>query len=127
MPLYNDDNSVKENLEVHFCYPVKQNEYDEKKRSLVFLRNTKTTDKQLKRAARLTSGEINFESKNVIRNENGYIAGIILVAKKSSDESKSAFCKDTTRWTISFNIICSPSETGALRYDNLSLAKKNYD
>jgi len=93
----------------------------------VFLRNTDTTDKQLKRATRLTSGEIGYKSKNVIKNEDGYIAGIILVAKESNDDSKRAFCKENTRWTVSFNIMCNPSETGALSYDKFSFAKKNYD
>lgn len=105
---------------------MQQKEYFDS-RSLVFLRNTETNDRQLKRAARLTSGDISFKSKNVIMNENGYVAGIILVAKESSDNSKSAFCKENTRWTVSFNIMCDPSETGPLWYEKFSFAKKNYD
>jgi uncharacterized protein (UPF0216 family) len=47
LDLQNDSTKVKEKLEVHFCNPVLQNESDEKKRSLVYLRNTETTDSQL--------------------------------------------------------------------------------
>jgi hypothetical protein len=53
----------------------------------VFLRNTKTFDEQLKRAARLTSGLNSFSSKNVLRSKNGDISGISLVAKESTDNS----------------------------------------
>jgi hypothetical protein len=47
----------------------------------VYLRNNWTTDEQLMRAARLTSGENNFSSKNVFRTSNGDVFGIILVAE----------------------------------------------
>jgi len=43
LELDNDANGVKEKLEVHFCNPVLQNESN-KKKSLVFLRNTETAD-----------------------------------------------------------------------------------
>jgi hypothetical protein len=75
------------------------------------------------RTARLTSGENSFSSKNLITNTTGIIIGISLVAEESSDESKDAFCKDNTRWTISFNIMCNESETGALSYDKFSFTK----
>ena len=52
--------TVKEKLEVRFCNPAFQNESVQKKRSLVFLRNAVTTDEQLKRAARFTSGDNSF-------------------------------------------------------------------
>lgn len=61
----NDANGVQENLEVHFCNPVKQNDSNNN-RSLVYLRNIETADNQLKRAARLTSGDNSFSSKNVL-------------------------------------------------------------
>ena len=78
--LDSDPNDVKEKLEVHFCNPVLQNKSPEKKRSLVYLRNTDTADDQFKRAARLTSGDNSFSSKNVLRNGNGDITGINLIA-----------------------------------------------
>jgi hypothetical protein len=59
--LDNDVNGSKEKLEVHFCNPVLQDE-SINERSLVFLRNTETADPQLKRAARLTSGDNSFSS-----------------------------------------------------------------
>ena len=43
--LDNDVQSAKEKLEVHFCNPVLQNEFAQNQKSLVFLRNTETTDK----------------------------------------------------------------------------------
>jgi hypothetical protein len=86
LDLDNDANAVKEKLEVHFCNPVLQNDTI-KKRSLVFLRNTETADNKLKRAARLTSGDNSFSSKNVLRNGNGDISGISLFAQESSDDS----------------------------------------
>jgi hypothetical protein len=92
------------------------------KKSLVFLRKTDTADDQLKRAARLTSGDSSFGSKTVLRNDNGDITGINLVAQESSDQEKSAFCKDNTRWTVSFNVMCSPTETKALSYDKFTFA-----
>ena len=113
MDLDGDVNAAKEKLEVHFCNPVLQNE-SINKRSLVYLRNTDTADNLLKRDARLTSGDNSFSSKDVLRNDNGDISGISLVAQASSDDSKSAFCKGTTRWTVSFNVMCNPTETGAL-------------
>ena len=113
MDLDNDANAVKEILEVHFCNPVLQNNATSK-RSLVYLRNTETADPELKRAARLTSGDNSFSSKNVLRNDNGDILGISLVAQDSSDDSSSAFCKGTTRWSVSFNVMCNASETRAL-------------
>ena len=113
LDLDNDANAVKEILEVHFCNPVLQNNVTSK-RSLVYLRNTETADPQLKRAARLTSGDNSFSSKNVLRNDNGDILGISLVAQDSSDDSSSAFCKGTTRWSVSFNVMCNASETRAL-------------
>ena len=79
LDLDSDPNGVKEKLEVHFCNPVLQKKSD-KKRSLVYLRNTETADDQLKRAARLTSGDNSFSSKNVLRNGDGDIYGIKLVA-----------------------------------------------
>jgi len=89
---------------------------------LVFLRKTDTADDQLKRAARLTSGDSSFSSKTVLRNENGDITGINLVAQESSDKSKSALCKDNTHWTVSFNVMCNSSETKALSYDKFTFA-----
>jgi hypothetical protein len=79
-----DRNNVRERLEVHFCNPVQQSESN-KNKSLVYLRNTETADDQLKRAARFTSGDNSFTSKNVLRNVNGDISGIELIAQKSSD------------------------------------------
>ena len=108
-----DNNTSKEILEVHFCNPVLQNDTI-KKRSLVFLRNTQTAIDQLKRAARLTSGDNSFGSKDILRNANGDISGIRLVAQDSSDESKSSFCKGTTRWSVSFNVMCDATQTGPL-------------
>jgi hypothetical protein len=61
LDLDNDINASKEKLEVHFCNPVRQNNSIES-RSLVYLRNTDTDDPQLKRAARLTSGDNSFSS-----------------------------------------------------------------
>jgi hypothetical protein len=124
LDLDNDANADKEKLEVHFCNPVLQNDTI-KKRSLVFLRDTETADNKLKRAARLTSGDNSFSSKNVLRNDNGDISGISLFAQESSDDSKSAFCKGTTRWSVSFNVLCSATETGALTYDKFSFAKNS--
>jgi hypothetical protein len=86
LDLGNDANADQEILEVHFCNPVLQNN-STKKRSLVYLRDTETGDIQLKRAARLTSGDNSFSSKNVLRNDNGDILGISLVAQDSSDDS----------------------------------------
>ena len=91
----------------------------------MFLRNTETTDKHLTRSARLTSGDNNFNSKNVLRNINGDIFGISLVAHESSEFSKSAFCKETTRWSVFFNIMCNASEKGALSYDKFSFSKNS--
>lgn len=124
LDLDNDAKGVKEKLEVYFCNPVKQNEAISK-RSLVYLRNTTTANNQTKRAARLTSGDNSFSSKNVLRNGNGDITGISLIAQDSSDDSKSAFCKGTTRWSVSFNVMCNASETGALSYDKLISAKNS--
>jgi hypothetical protein len=122
--LDNDANGDKETLEVHFCNPVRQNGLSVKK-SLVYLRNTSTPNYQLMRAARLTSGESSFSSTNVLRNDNSDICGINLVAQDSVDYSKSAFCKDNTRWTVSFNVLCSATETGLLSYDKFSLTKNS--
>jgi hypothetical protein len=94
---------------------------------LVYLRNTETADNQLKRAARLSSGDNSFRSKNVLKNDKGDISGINLIAQDSSDDSKSAFCKGTTRWSISFNVMCSETETGALSYDKFSFSKNSDD
>lgn len=124
MDLDGDANAVKEKLEVHFCNPVQQNKAITK-RSLVYLRNTETAEDELKRAARLTSGDNSFSSKNVLRNDNGDISGISLVAQASSDDSKNAFCKGTTRWTVSFNVMCNPSEKGVLSYDKISFDKNS--
>lgn len=66
LDLDNDANGVKEKLEVHLCNPVMQNP-SIKKSSLVFLRKTDTDDVLLKRAARLTSGDTSFSSKNILR------------------------------------------------------------
>jgi hypothetical protein len=79
LDLDNDVHASKEKLEVHFCNPVRQNNSIES-RSLVYLRNTETSDPQLKRAARLTSGENSFSSKNRLINGTGNIYGISLVA-----------------------------------------------
>jgi hypothetical protein len=123
LDLDNDINASKEKLEVHFCNPVRQNNSIES-RSLVYLRNTETADPQLKRAARLTSGDNSFSSKNLLTNATDDISGISLVAQKSSDYSlRSALCKGKTQWTISFNVMCNESETGALSYDKFSFAK----
>lgn len=72
LDLDNDANGVKEKLEVHFCNPVLQSD-NIRVRSLVYLRNTETADNLYKRAARLTSGDNSFSSKNVLRNDNGDI------------------------------------------------------
>jgi hypothetical protein len=77
------------------------------------------------RAARLTSGDKSFSSKGVLRNENGDISGISLVAKESSDISKGAFCKGTTHWSVSFIVMCNSSENGALSYDKFSFTKNS--
>jgi hypothetical protein len=106
LDLDNDANGSKEKLEVHICNPVRQNNSIES-RSLVYLRNTETDDPQLKRAVRLTSGDNSFSSKNLLINRTGDTYGISLVAQESSDDSKSAFCKEHTRWTVSFNIMCN--------------------
>jgi hypothetical protein len=119
MDLDKDVNGNKETLEVRFCNPILQKDASMKK-SLVFLRKTDTADDQLKRAARLTSGDSSFGSKTVLRNDNGDITGINLVAQESSDPEKIAFCKDNTRWTVSFNVMCSPTETKALSYDKFT-------
>lgn len=124
LDLDNDANAAKEKLEVHFCNPVMQNDTI-KKRSLVYLINTETYDDKLKRGVRLTSGDNSFSSKNVLRDDNGDISGITLYAQDSSDESKSAFCKGTTRWSVSFNVMCNASETGALSYDKFSFSKNS--
>lgn len=47
LDLLNDSTHIKEKLEVHFCGHVLQNESNERKRSLVYLRNTDTTESQL--------------------------------------------------------------------------------
>lgn len=99
LDLDNDFNASKETLEVHFCNPVRQNE-SIKNRSLVYIRNSETTNPQLKRSARLTSGENSFSSMNFLTNDTGDISGISLVAYESSDESKSTFCKENNRWTV---------------------------
>ena len=118
MDLDKDVNRDYEILEVRFCNPVLQKDASDKK-SLVFLRNTTTADDDFKRAARLTSGERSFSSKTVLRNDTtGDITGIKLVAQESSDPN--AFCKDKTRWTVSFNVMCNASETKALSYDKFS-------
>ena len=111
-------NNDTETLEVRFCNPVLQNNAADKKKSLVFLRKTNAADDNLKRAARLTSGDISFSSKTVLRNDNGDITGITLVAQESSD--KSGFCKDNTPWTVSFNVMCNATETKALSYDKFT-------
>jgi hypothetical protein len=76
-----DDHTVIRNLEVRFCNPVVQDESGRNKRSLVYLRNNATTNEQLMRAARLTSGENSYSSKNVFRTSNDDVFGIILVAE----------------------------------------------
>lgn len=83
-----DDHTVIRNLEVRFCNPVVQDESGRNQRSLVYLRNNVTTDEQLMRAARLTSGENSYSSNNVFKSYNGDVFGIILVAELSSDDSK---------------------------------------
>ena len=119
MDIDEDFNRTKETLEVRFCNPVLQKDATMRK-SLVFRRKTDTADDELKRAARLTSGDSSFSSKTVLRNDNGDITGINLVAQESSDQEKIAFCKDNTRWTVSFNVMCSPTETKALSYDKFT-------
>lgn len=61
----------------------------------------------------------------VLKNGDGNITGINLVAQESTDTSKGAFCKGTTRWSVSFDVMCSESETGALSYDKISFAKNS--
>jgi hypothetical protein len=109
-------------LEVRFCNPVLQKDAsDNDKKSLVFLRSTTTDNEDFKRAARLTSGDRSFSSKTVLRNDTtGDITGIKLVAQESSDPK--AFCKDKTRWTVSFTVKCNSSETKALSYDKFTFA-----
>lgn len=85
LDIVNDANADKEKLEVHFCNPVLQNDTI-KKRSLVYIRTFETNDDKLKRAARLTSGDNSFSSKNVLRDVNGDITGISLIAQDSSDD-----------------------------------------
>ena len=110
-----DANGNKEKVEVHFCNPVLQNTKDaSKKRSLVFVRNTETGDDEVKREARITSGDNSFSDISINYNADDAITGLTLVAQPTSDTHKLALCKENTPWTVSFNIKCDSTATGAL-------------
>lgn len=120
-----DENATKEELEVHFCNPVYQKEEKGSKRSLVFVRNTATTDNQAKRQARLTSGDNSFVSTNILYGNNDEVSGIELDVKVTSDDSKLALCKPDTPWSVTYSIMCDSKETGPLGYNKISVSKNS--
>lgn len=89
-----DYDGIKETLEIRFCNPAYQSSLRGSKSSLIFIRDTTTTNYNKKRILRLTSGSGALRETSTIRNTNGdtlgvkYIPALLATADKDSKVCK---------------------------------------
>lgn len=115
--------------EVRFCNPVYQTNATDSKASLIFLRDETTTDENLKRKERLTSGTGALIKPKTLRNAAGKALGVTYTTSDitADPKVKNQVCKtnEVTKqdvfWKTLFTVTCDTKKTGALSKKDLSV------